>query len=1203
MSRTKEKIDDFGEKIGGARKDYYSKNGISVKEIEDLNHRQIIENSIKPYVFKKPDYERLVNDGIDKTVVYFLKKLYDSFPTKFTATTTDFEFDKKRAINYIELGNTCNSVFKEITSIKDFDNIRDALLENGFIIRSSNMRYKFSSEKYSCDISKFFNNLNISSYDISKAQSKIKEINFPFKVEAWRKGFVIKNYGDSFSICKKTKSYYSTVKDGFVSTADAEKYLVDVIKPEIEKDRKESRKGIEARPQLKHIRRIGEDYRNSKEISTEEFMRMFNFRGGEFGNWNTQSDRQQNLNLAYDSLLDLAKQLKISPKGISLDKTLSIAFGSRGAGNNSAHYEPGALVINLTKMRGAGSLAHEWGHALDDYYSRLSGNSKMNSFMSDGVNENSSKVPHIAKTFNELMNQLKQKYLNEDEIIEKYTERISEYQNDIKEKIIDKLKNRYNIDAQKFYGIMNKDAEIRKRSFNELENQLKNTVQDNIVTYYGNVFNRSDVGINICLNKIINAKELIGKEIDDTKYFKNAKLLDSTRSKEYFTNNKELFARAFESYIEYNIKKENKKSDYLVYGTGTSPLYVANIREQKLIFDKMDEFINQIEELGKDEIIVNNFEIVEDTYDNKDYREVKQQDVEVEKINSSVDDIANSEDGFRYSNEESINVVIPNKNGQFDLVKFNTDEKFLLVQRGIKKQDLIEYIKNDSELDIKKNTNDFLFENANNYNNSTNINLINLNKNTLISTTDDKMLVEKVSNDIDSFNIYTYDTSNKLIDVNGTVSVDNLDSIILDSSVIEISKASKDFVNNNKIVSKEFLDVKKEIDKFKDESSFEIQFKDKICQVDKLENENVYKLKSLTSNDEAQYLKEGELINKLIEEKPIEIRQDYMKVIEREIADETDRFDSLLNELNKADSFSLKNDNMDKHVLVTPSLKEQGSYQITYMYANEPISDATLNNKSAVALRLAEEGFSEKDIREMIKIEDLKIENIKNIEDIKVPLKNIDFDELKAKANGAIQVIRVKNENMKSIKNLKQDYCTYPNKDYISVVVSKAEKNKALVALGLKNEEIGKIQYTTFKQLQGINKYILMSKEEYATFKDKCPDVEYSAFIKKEAINVVIKENDLKTALEAIKRDKQETLGNTLFKEIKENGIPVYRKYERKIGSNIMKELMDKEIKFSALFKGEKYISISFDKSSEKAFDKISEKVKMDFNKTKQTER
>lgn len=52
---------------------------------------------------------------------------------------------------------------------------------------------------------------------------------------------------------------------------------------------------------------------------------------------------------------------------------LAIAFGSRGVGGALAHYEPGRKVLNLTKMRGAGCLAHELGHAFDHYLYNLNG--------------------------------------------------------------------------------------------------------------------------------------------------------------------------------------------------------------------------------------------------------------------------------------------------------------------------------------------------------------------------------------------------------------------------------------------------------------------------------------------------------------------------------------------------------------------------------------------------------------------------------------------------------------------------------------------------------------------------------------------------------------------------------------------------------------------------------------------------------------
>lgn len=116
--------------------------------------------------------------------------------------------------------------------------------------------------------------------------------------------------------------------------------------------------------------RVGEDYRKGKNVSEKEFANEFGFRGVQFGNWANQADRQAAVNNAYDSFMDLAKVLGVSPKALSLNGELGIAFGSRGSGKANAHYEADEVVINLTKTRGAGSLAHEWWHALDNYFAR-----------------------------------------------------------------------------------------------------------------------------------------------------------------------------------------------------------------------------------------------------------------------------------------------------------------------------------------------------------------------------------------------------------------------------------------------------------------------------------------------------------------------------------------------------------------------------------------------------------------------------------------------------------------------------------------------------------------------------------------------------------------------------------------------------------------------------------------------------------------
>lgn len=155
---------------------------------------------------------------------------------------------------------------------------------------------------------------------------------------------------------------YSILRTNFGTKEAALKWV-----QELAKGRNKNGKIRFVPPQLAHVKRTGPDYRNGVEITGQHYLDTFGFRGGEFGNWMNQNDRQTSLNMGFEALKDLASALKISDKDIAYQGTLAIAFGARGSGNAAAHYEPLRTVINLTKMHGAGSLAHEWWHGLDDY--------------------------------------------------------------------------------------------------------------------------------------------------------------------------------------------------------------------------------------------------------------------------------------------------------------------------------------------------------------------------------------------------------------------------------------------------------------------------------------------------------------------------------------------------------------------------------------------------------------------------------------------------------------------------------------------------------------------------------------------------------------------------------------------------------------------------------------------------------------------
>lgn len=140
--------------------------------------------------------------------------------------------------------------------------------------------------------------------------------------------------------------------------------------------------------------REGVDYRNGKDVTPQDFLDEFGFRGVEFGNWVTQGERQMYLNKTYDAIKDFCVIVGISPKAFSLGGRLGLAFGARGSGRALAHYEPGKEAINLTRMSGVGSLAHEWFHALDNILAKQeTGNtSDMATMRNDVVREEVSAV-------------------------------------------------------------------------------------------------------------------------------------------------------------------------------------------------------------------------------------------------------------------------------------------------------------------------------------------------------------------------------------------------------------------------------------------------------------------------------------------------------------------------------------------------------------------------------------------------------------------------------------------------------------------------------------------------------------------------------------------------------------------------------------------------------------------------------------------
>ncbi|MFY3697382.1 LPD5 domain-containing protein [Achromobacter xylosoxidans] len=178
-----------------------------------------------------------------------------------------------------------------------------------------------------------------------------------------------------FYIGKKVGRTYIDLQH-FDDVKAARAYLAE--NKELLTQRLDELKDVPAHRRETNAPRVGVDHRDGGDVTPAQFSDAFGFRGVQFGNYVEGGRRQADLNEAYDALMDLAGVIGVPARALSLNGELGLAFGARGAGGKDApmaHYEPGQVVINLTKKRGAGSLAHEWWHGLDNYFSRRGGTS------------------------------------------------------------------------------------------------------------------------------------------------------------------------------------------------------------------------------------------------------------------------------------------------------------------------------------------------------------------------------------------------------------------------------------------------------------------------------------------------------------------------------------------------------------------------------------------------------------------------------------------------------------------------------------------------------------------------------------------------------------------------------------------------------------------------------------------------------------
>lgn len=663
-------IQDFGEKIGGAKKDLWKERGLSVDDLSYMNDAERIQLIKKDNIWKKPNYQEMVESGLPVRVAYFIKTIRDATPTKpiILLRNSDIELKQKEYIDFV------SKLRDYVMNLKQEDDILtfyEKFLSN-YIIRDKSSYYVRVSPEVSSavdnkllqasQISNFYNmdkeirkkqfcytddekvlsNFDIFVYDNDNVKLTIDYNNRTVieVKEGLGKRFIYPKEDFADILTWKENTIFimdlitrNIIKNNLENIDAAEKFILENYKQQSNEktNNSKNRKKKFIPEQLKYITRDGEDYRNNRNITGEDMLKTFQFKGGEFGNWLNENDRQQSLNYGYDALLDLSKALSISPTDISLDGKLSIAFGSRGSGDALAHYEPTREVINLTKMRGAGSLAHEWGHALDDIIGKQLGYSGFltNNFRySDSTSETIKNVVDAMK-YKTVCNEESMKKQNE-EYLKRVTrmknlvnsffpsEHLNEKQTELKDILIQNLIHNAETASNNFLEYFTKGT--GNKDIDDLSNLRKETV--------GRVISKEDrKQIAQLQNYVCSSKKQIGKEQRvETDFYKNSIKFDEIYAKsghDYWSTTIEMFARSFACYVS---DKLGYKSDYLC---GHANLAIGSIqnknnepevikafpegKERQLINEKIDKLIDFLKE--KNILHDNKTQEIESDYD------------------------------------------------------------------------------------------------------------------------------------------------------------------------------------------------------------------------------------------------------------------------------------------------------------------------------------------------------------------------------------------------------------------------------------------------------------------------------------------------------------------------------------------------------------------------------------------------------------
>lgn len=338
-------------------------------------------------------------------------------------------------------------------------------------------------------------------------------------------------------------------------------------------NRKKSVKKVDLYLESKVTRKGGKDYSNIDFKKGQEILnKEYGFRALQYGNSMPDNEKNYHTTWSVQAFSDLSDVLNIPIKQISANGKLGLGFGARGKPvpgiKAVAHYEPGSKMINLTRSSGFGSMAHEWGHFMDNILSE-----KMGTFISNTPTYEKKKV-HI--------DNMKHGSI----YIRQKGKKILRYFFDKKASntkypfaLLKAGQTKPNEDSA-YYGFYQKEMEVQEPTEIRIESMARDIAETSLQSLIDQT------------SKVV---ELLPKDSMDRE-----DLEEGILKNHYLLQPEEAFARAFEAYIVDKLESVGRENTYLASKAKTTKKAGKYVYPQgetrKKINQLFDEFFKEIKE-------------------------------------------------------------------------------------------------------------------------------------------------------------------------------------------------------------------------------------------------------------------------------------------------------------------------------------------------------------------------------------------------------------------------------------------------------------------------------------------------------------------------------------------------------------------------------------------------------------------------------